>query len=176
MTSTRARRFRTPVSILVAATVLSACGEGGRPRNELRFTTDDFVIRVKAETTPTRALEPIYWRVVVHERESGKPVQGGQGRIFATNRDMKTTANGLEETGELGTYRSNLMFVTAGMWAMAVQFRRDSTQPLQKTQDWTQDIVKANEPGDFSTPTTTRHDSVPSAPPRRDSTRPPGGN
>jgi hypothetical protein len=94
--------------------------------------------------------------VVVHDAETGLPIQGGQGRIFATNRDMKTVSNGLEETGELGTYRSNLMFVTAGMWAMAIQFRRDSTQILQKTQDWTQDILSADEPGNFQTPQSTR--------------------
>ena len=177
MISHGARRFRTSASLLVLSLSFVACDAGTPPKNELRLNTDDFAIRVSPETTPTRALEPIYWRVVVHERETGKPVQGGQGRIFATNRDRKTTSNGLEETGELGTYRTNIMFVTAGMWAMGLQFRRDSTQPLQRTQDWTQDIVKADEPGDFSTPTTTRHDSLPSTPPpRRDSARPPGGN
>jgi hypothetical protein len=32
------------------------------------------------------------------------------------------------------------MFLTSGMWAMGVQFRRDSTQVLQRTKDWTQDV------------------------------------
>ena len=82
--------------------------------------TESFAISISPETRPTRALEPIYWRVVVHDRETGTPIQGGQGRIFATSKDRKSIANGLEETGELGTYRTNLMFVTAGMWAMAM--------------------------------------------------------
>lgn len=176
MTSSCARWLRTPATLFATVALLAGCDAGTRPKNELRLVTDDFVIHISPETRPTRALETIYWRVVVHERETGKPVQGGEGRIFATNRDRKTTANGLEETGELGTYRSHLMFVTAGMWAMAVQFRRDSTEALQKTSDWTQDILKASEPGDFSTPTTTRHDTLPSAPPRRDTARPPGGS
>ncbi|MBU6366647.1 MAG: hypothetical protein KJT01_10600 [Gemmatimonadetes bacterium] len=150
-------------AVTTAALVLSAACDAGRPpRNELRFRTDDFIIRVASETRPVRALEPVQWRVTVHDAETGLPIQGGQGRIFATNRDRKTVANGLEETGELGTYRSNLMYVTAGMWAMAIQFRRDSTQMLQKTQDWTQDILSADEPGDFTTPQSTR---VPAAPP-----------
>jgi hypothetical protein len=166
MISACARRGRDAALLLAAGAMLAGCDSSARPRNELRFTTDDFVIRVSPESKPTRALETIYWRVVVHERDTRKPVQGGEGRVFATNRDRKTTSNGLEETGELGTYRTHLMFVTAGMWAMAVQFRRDSTQPLQRTADWTQDIVKADEPGDFSTPSTTRHDTLPSAPPR----------
>ena len=77
--------------------------------------------------------------------------------------------NGLAATEELGTYRSNLMFVTAGMWAMAIQFRLDSTKVLQKTPDWTQDIMAAEEPGDFSPPSSSR---PPEPPPRaKDSTR-----
>jgi hypothetical protein len=156
MTTIQRARRRRLASVLVAGLLLAGCDAGETPRNELRFTTPDFTVRVSPETRPTRALEPIYWRIVVHDRETGKPIQGGQGRIFATNRDRKTVSNGLEETGELGTYRSNLMFVTAGMWAMAIQFRRDSTQALQRTQDWTQDILTADEPGDFSTPRSSR--------------------
>lgn len=163
MIGTRARRLGAV--LLGAAGLLSAgCDAGTPPKNELRLRTEDFTIRVAPETKPTRALEPIYWRITVHDAKSGTPIQGGQGRIFATNRDMKTVANGLEETEELGTYRSNLMFVTAGMWAMAVQFRRDSTQALQKTQDWTQDILSADEPGDFSVPQSTRPGELPAAP------------
>jgi len=135
---------------------VAACGSGTAPLNELRFVTDSFVVRVMVESKPTRALEPTYWRVIVNDVHTGKPIQGGQGRVFATNKDRKTVANGLEETGELGTYRTNLMFVTAGMWAMGLQFRADSTKALQRTQDWTQDILSADEPGDFSTPQSAR--------------------
>jgi hypothetical protein len=158
MTILRARLSR--MVILAALPLLAAACEGDkRPRGELRFVTDSFQVRISPETRPTRALEPIYWRVVVHDRNTGTPIQGGQGRIFATSKDMKSIANGLEETGELGTYRTNLMFVTAGMWAMALQFRRDSTMPLQRTEDWTQDILSANEPGDFTPPASSRPDT-----------------
>lgn len=142
-------------SMLLAGTLLTACDASPRPRSELRFVTDSFEVRVSVDSVPTRALEPTYWRVIVHDK-NGTPIQGGEGRIFATNNDRKTVANGLEETGELGTYRTNLMFVTAGMWAMSLQFRKDSTQVLQRTQDWTQDIKAASEPGDFTTPQTSR--------------------
>ncbi len=159
----RARGSRRPdrssrgfLLVLSASALLAGCDAGTPPKNELRFKTDDFVIRISSETKPTRALEPTYWRVVVNDIKTGTPIQGGQGRVFATNRDRKTVANGLAETGELGTYRTNLMFVTAGMWAMSMQFRRDSTKALQRTEDWTQDILTANEPGDFSTPQSTR--------------------
>ena len=146
MSSTR-RRLGALASAFGVGMLIVGCDAGPRPTSELRFVTDSFVIRVAAESTPTRALEPTYWRVIVHHRETGTPIQGGQGRVFATNRDRKTVSNGLEETGELGTYRTNLMFVTAGDWAMGLQFRTDSLQPLQRTQDWTQGIVAAAEPG-----------------------------
>ena len=159
----RARLVRRAALLVAAGLAMAGCDAGRPPAGQLRFRTDDFVIRVPSETRPTRALEPIYWRVTVHDAETGLPISGGQGRIFATNQDMKTVSNGLEETQELGTYRSNLMYVTAGMWAMAIQFRRDSTQVLQKTVDWTQDILSADEPGNFETPQTTRRDPNPSA-------------
>lgn len=156
MISLRARRLRRAAFATAAGLLLAGCGPAEPRRNELRLVTEDFVLRVSPESRPTRALEPIYWRVVVHDVKTGLPIQGGQGRIFATNQDRKTVSNGLEETEELGTYRSHLMYVTAGLWAMAVQFRRDSTQVLQKTVDWTQDILTADEPGDFTTPTSVR--------------------
>ena len=132
---------------LAVSTMLAACDSSSRPLNELRFTTDDFVIRVSAEEAPTRALEPIHWRVIVSDLKTGKPIEGGQGRVFATSQDRKNIANGLAPTGELGTYRTNLMFITAGLWAMGVQFRADSTKKLQQTVDWTQDIRAAEEVG-----------------------------
>jgi hypothetical protein len=151
MTNLRAR-WTQLVLLVVATAAAAACGTTGKVKGELRFVTDSFMIRVIPESLPTRALEPIYWRIIVNERKTGTPVQGGQGRIFATSQDRHSIANGLEETEELGTYRTNLLFVTAGMWAMAVQFRRDSTMPLQRTQDWTQQLLTANEPGDFTPP------------------------
>jgi hypothetical protein len=172
MIAERTRRFRRVVALAAAGFVMASCGGGGSPppKGELRFKTDDFVIRVEPETKPTRALEPIYWRVIVHDVKTGLPIQGGEGRVFGTNRDRKTVSNGLGETEELGTYRTNLMFVTAGMWAMAIQFRRDSTKVLQKTQDWTQDILAADEPGDFSPPSSARAPE-PLPQPANDSTR-----
>lgn len=151
MTNQRVRRATLGLLVLASA-FAAACGVTEKKQGELRFVTDSFMIRVYPESLPTRALEPLYWRVVVHERKSGAPVQGGQGRLFATSMDRKSIANGLEETDELGTYRTNLMFVTAGMWALGIQFRRDSTLPLQRTQDWTQQILSAEEPGDFTPP------------------------
>lgn len=153
------QRVAALLTVLVASVTLAACDGSTRAKGEMRFVTDDFVIRVSAESLPVRAMETIRYRVVVSDLKTGKPIDNGEGRIFATNGDRKTTANGLEYTGELGTYRSTLFLVTSGLWAMAVQFRRDSTQKLQKTEDWTQDVLTGDEPGGIQTPTSTRVDA-----------------
>lgn len=126
---------------LVAGIALAACDGSSRPVGEMRLATEDFVIRVSVDSLPVRAMETIRYRVVVNDAKTGKPIEDGQGRIFATNADRKTTYNGLEPTGELGTYRTTMYMVTSGLWAMAIQFRRDSTMPLQKTEQWTQDVL-----------------------------------
>ena len=166
-----ARLARWSRLVLLAAVpfLAAACEADSRPKGELRFVTDSFSVRISPETRPTRALEPITWVVVVHDRKTGTPIQGGQGRIFATSKDRKSIANGLEETGQLGTYKTNLMYVTAGRWAHGLQFRRDSTMILQRTEDWTQDILSADEPGDFSTPMSSTPNTTPARKP--DSTK-----
>lgn len=180
------RRLAALLTSIAASVMFAACDGSGKPPGELRFVTNDFIIRVSAESLPVRAMETIRYRVVVSDAKTGKPIDDGEGRIFATNSDRKTTWNGLEYTGELGTYRSNLWLVTSGLWAMAIQFRRDSTKPLQKTEDWTQDVLTGEPIGSgIETPSgdrldadsvrkadsTKRADSVKKA----DSTKPPTG-
>ena len=171
MKTSRAR-WTQLILLTVIAVASAACGTTGKVKGELRFVTDSFMIRVIPELLPTRALEPVYWRVVVNERKTGTPVQGGEGRIFATSKDRHSIANGLEETEELGTYRTHLLFVTAGMWAMAVQFRRDSSMTLQRTSDWTQQLLSGDEPGDFSPPASVDVDTTKRPP--ADTTKPKG--
>ena len=84
MTNLRPRLVRL-LLIAVAPILAAACDAGTPQKNELKFTTDSFSIRVSPESLPTRALEPTYWRVVIHDIKTGLPIQGGQGRIFATN-------------------------------------------------------------------------------------------
>jgi hypothetical protein len=113
----------------------------------IRLWTDDYYIRVTSEPSPPRALEQVHYKVVVQDAKTREPIEIGEGRIFATNEDRKNTDNGFEKAEEPGTYRTKLFFATAGPWAMGVQFRRDSTQRLQRTNDWMQEVLGATEPG-----------------------------
>jgi hypothetical protein len=129
--------------LLVAALAVTAASCGGPPPDErglVRLWTDDFEIRVKPDIVPPRALERISYVITIHDKETREPIVNGEGRIFATNSDRKTVYNGLAYGPEPGTYRTSIMFVTAGEWAMGFQFRRDSTLALQRTEDWRQQV------------------------------------
>ena len=132
------------LAVALLASVATSCGSPP-PASELRFTTDDFEFRVFPDISPPRAIERITYTVVVKDKETNEPIVNGEGRIFATNADRKTVWNGFTYGPEAGTYRATLTFVTAGEWAMGIQFRRDSTETLQRTYDWRQ-LVKNEVP------------------------------
>jgi hypothetical protein len=133
-------------SLVPLSSSLLSCGPA-EPNTDIRLWTDSFAIRVSSNPMPPRALERVRYKVLVRDKKSGEPIDRGEGRIFATNRDRKSVANGLEKGPEVGTYYTNIFFVTAGDWAMGIQFRRDSTQRLQRTSDWMQEVRAATGPG-----------------------------
>lgn len=135
--------------VLAALMWTAGCGPAA-PTPHQRLFTDDLAIQVWMNPVPPRALEQIEFKVVVRDKETGEPIEGGQGRVFATNEDRKNVDNGLEKGPELGTYYTRLMFVTAGPWAVGLQFRRDSTQALQRTNDWMQEVYPEAPPGQES--------------------------
>jgi hypothetical protein len=145
MTHMRRRRQGTLAGLLAALTLVAACNAERRVP-ELRLYTDEFAMRISFDPTPPRALDDVRFRVVVRDKETGQPIEGGQGRIFATNEDRHNIDNGLTAGAELGTYYTTLRFVNAGPWAMGIQFRRDSTQRLQRTNDWMQDVLPDSGP------------------------------
>lgn len=129
--------------------VWAAAGCSPAPRKlEQRLWTDEFEFRISSEVTPPRAEEPTAYTVIVRDKKTKEPIVNGQGRIFATNSDGKTIWDGFVYGPEVGTYHATLMFLTAGEWAMNVQFRRDSTTALQRpAYDWRQSIRRGAEPG-----------------------------
>lgn len=136
--------------MLVAALGTAALGCAAGPSDDtktIKLWTDDFYIRVTSDPSPPRALEQVAYTVVVLDSKTRQPIETGQGRIFATNEDRQNKANGFEKGPEPGTYRTTMFFPTSGTWAMGIQFRRDSTRALQRTNDWMQDVLRATEPG-----------------------------
>ena len=133
------------VAAVAAGVAVLACGPTDGS-HEMRMMGERRNYRISVEPMPPRALEPARFRVVVRDKETGQPVQAGEGRIFATSVDGAGTDDGLARGEEVGTYYGRLFFVTAGDWAMALQFRGDSTERLERV-DWMQTVLGEREVG-----------------------------
>ncbi len=117
----------------------AACGPAQGSATDMRIWTDDFQMRISTDPSPPTAREAVIYKVVVRDKKTGEPIEQGEGRVFATSRDGANTWDSLEPTAESGAYTAKLRFITSGDWAVAIQFRRDSTSRLQR-QDWMQTI------------------------------------
>jgi hypothetical protein len=128
---------------LLALVVAAACSPGPR-QFVLRLDSDSYSFRVTADPLPPRARERARYTVIVTDRKTKQPIEGGEGRIYASNAgaddpDRRTVWDGLASAEQVGTYTANMNFVTAGNWAVALEFRRDSTSRLEKV-EWRQDV------------------------------------
>ncbi|MBA3343473.1 MAG: hypothetical protein H0T48_16780 [Gemmatimonadaceae bacterium] len=131
------------MSALVAiAGVVASCSQKRERALDNRQWSDTYAFRISVEPTPPRAIEDAVYKIVVQDKKTGEPIETGQGRIFASSRDGASTDDGLAKGKEVGTYYGRLFFPTTGDWAMALQFRRDSTQRLERV-DWLQGVREA---------------------------------
>ena len=126
------------VSSLAAMVAVSGCGPGPRAL-ENRQWSDSFAFRITVDPSPPRAIEDATYKIVVQDKKTGEPIETGEGRVFATSKDGANTDDGLAKGKEVGTYYGRLFFPTTGDWAVALQFRRDSTQRLERV-DWVQAV------------------------------------
>ena len=124
---------------LLALVVLALGCSGTKRAPGISLISETFAFRVSSEPMPPHARERNIYKIVVLDRKTNQPIEKGEGRIFATSRDAVNIHDGLEPGPEVGTYYGTLNFITAGDWAVAVQFRRDSTQRLERI-DWMQDV------------------------------------
>jgi hypothetical protein len=131
----------TRLVAVLCVMVLASCGPTQQDLS-IRQWTDDMAFRIISDPVPPHARENVRYKIQVRDSKTGEPVEGGQGRIFASTRDGASTWDGLAKGEELGTYYGTLKYVTAGEWAVALQFRRDSTRKLQRM-DWMQEVFAA---------------------------------
>lgn len=141
-------RFRGVLVLVGLLAVAAGSCTGGSDPSTVRLWTDDFEMRATPDVSPPRALERIVYTVVVRDKATQEPIANGEGRLFATNADRKTVWNGFVYGPEPGTYRATITFVTAGDWALGIEFRRDSTLALQRTLDWRQTVHNEVAPGE----------------------------
>lgn len=122
-----------------AALVAVACG-GNERSTEMRQWTNDLAFRISVSPMPPNAEDIATYKVVVNDKTTGQPIETGGGRVFASNEEGAKTFDGLAKGKEVGTYYARLRFPVSGQWAMGLQFRRDSTKTLERTQDWYQTV------------------------------------
>jgi hypothetical protein len=125
-------------ALAVICVAAAACGPNPRAL-ENRQWSDSFAFRITVDPSPPRAIEDATYKIIVQDKKTGEPIETGEGRIFATSKDGANTDDGLAKGKEVGTYYGRLFFPTTGDWAVALQFRRDSTQRLERV-DWTQAV------------------------------------
>ena len=123
---------------------LAACTPAEPRGPELRQISNSYLFTISASSLPPHAREGILYKVVIRDRDSRQPIENGEGQLFASNRDGAQTWDGLRKGQEIGTYYAKLNYVTAGEWAVAIRFRRDSTQKLERI-DWMQDVLNARD-------------------------------
>ena len=137
------RPARAPVMVLVLAAFAAACGASADAPTGMPAYTDHFSLRILTDPSPARARERTTFKIVVRDKTTGQPIDGGEGLLYGNTRDPKVKVwDSFTAGDEPGTYYANVHYVIAGDWAMALQFRRDSTQPLEKA-DWMQTVGNA---------------------------------
>jgi hypothetical protein len=125
-------------ALAFAVLAFAACKADPRALDNRQWS-DTFAFRITVDPSPPRAIEDAMYKIVVQDKKTGEPIETGEGRIFATSRDGANTDDGLAKGKEVGTYYGRLFFPTTGDWAVALQFRRDSTQRLERV-DWVQAV------------------------------------
>ena len=136
------RSLRTALAVgAVALGALAACEPRQRDPADLaiRGFTDSFIVQVSADPVPPYAREETLYKMVVRDAKTRAFVEKGEGRIFATSADSVNIYDGFVPGPELGTYYAKLSYVTAGDWAVAIEFRRDPLMRLERV-DWTQTV------------------------------------
>ena len=131
-------RRLTIVASAVAVALVAACGPNPRALDNRQWS-DNYAFRITIDPSPPRAIEDATYKIVVQDRKTNEPIETGEGRIFATSQDGANTDDGLAKGKEVGTYYGRLFFPTSGDWAVGLQFRRDSTQRLERV-DWVQSV------------------------------------
>jgi hypothetical protein len=132
--------------LLGASIAAAACGPA-EPR-PLRAWSKSYEFRITQDPTPPHANEPTLYRVVVLDRETRQPIEGGEGQIFATSEDRVNRYDSFEPAPEAGTYTARIAYVTAGDWKVGLRFRRDSVGTIERVEDWVQTVARARPVGE----------------------------
>jgi hypothetical protein len=125
---------------LLLVLTLSACAPREARERNLRLNSTNYAFTITPSESPPFAREGTLYKVVIRDRKSRQPIETGEGQIYANNVERASTWDGFQKGAELGTYYGKLNFITAGTWAVAIRFRRDSVSKLE-TIEWIQEVA-----------------------------------
>ena len=128
-------------SVLVTVCVVAgSCGRSEAKQREMYYFTKNYSFTITPTEAPPHAREDITYKVFIRDRDTREPIQNGEGQIYSNNREGARTWDGFTYGPEVGTYYGKLNYVTSGLWAVGLRFRRDSLHPLEKI-EWMQDVL-----------------------------------
>lgn len=136
--------MRRALVIAAAAATIAACGPkaAGTASTEYRAFTEHYAFNITSDPSPPHAREKTVFKIRVRDKNSSQPIEGGEGIIYGNTEDGGgKTWDSFTPAQAPGTYTANLQFVVASNWALALQFRKDSTQPLEKVDTWYQTVL-----------------------------------
>ena len=132
-------------ALLWAVAIVSvACAPRESRERAMRLYSTNYSFTIAPSEAPPFAREGTLYKIVIRDRKSRQPIETGEGQIYANNAERASTWDGFQKGAELGTYYGKLNFVTSGMWAVAIRFRRDSLHPLE-TIEWIQEVANERE-------------------------------
>lgn len=138
--------LRAAVAIALLSVGVAACEPREAKPVEFRQMSQAFYFTITSNPAPPHARESILYKITVRDRETRQPIETGVGRIYSSNVDEAKTWDVLQKGAEVGTYYGKLNFIASGDWAIAIEFRRDSTARLEKI-EWMQDVLAEREQG-----------------------------
>lgn len=130
--------------IAIASATLVACGPkaAGTGSTAYRAFTEHYAFNITSDPSPPHAREKTVFKIRVRDKNSSQPIEGGEGIIYGNTEDGGGKTWDSFTPGQApGTYTANLQFVVATNWALALQFRKDSTQALEKVDTWYQSVL-----------------------------------
>ena len=133
-------RSGSMLMVAAMAVLATACGRGEARPQGMRYMSTTYLFTVEPEQAPPHAREPILYKVVIRDRKTREPIQNGEGQIYSNNAEGARTWDGFTYGPQIGTYYGKLNYVTSGLWAVGIRFRRDSLHSLEKI-EWMQDVL-----------------------------------
>jgi hypothetical protein len=131
------------VAVAIGLGSLAACGpkSAGTAATDYRAFTEHYAFNITSEPSPPYAREKTVFKIRVRDKNTSQPIEGGEGILYGYTEDGSGKAWDSFTPGPApGTYTATVQFVVANNWGLALQFRKDSTQTLEKVDTWYQQV------------------------------------